>query len=62
MSDKKREIATNYLHLITSEMFATPSERGYTECPCQKECTLHGECHLCIAYHGRKNKLPRCER
>lgn len=62
MKDKRRVIASKYLYLIKSTMPATPQERGYEDCPCQKKCTLHGECHLCIAYHGRKNKLPYCER
>jgi hypothetical protein len=62
MNDKKRIIASEYLHLVTSTMRATPQERGFADCPCQKDCELHGECHLCTAYHGRKNKLPRCQR
>jgi len=27
----------------------SPVERGYDECPCPKDCELHGECHLCVA-------------
>lgn len=60
--DKKRIIALAHQYIVTAEMLATPQERNFETCPCPKECTLHGECHLCIAYHGRKNKLPRCER
>ena len=62
IKDKKRIFASEYLHLVESTMLASPKERGFIECPCPKDCTLHGECHLCIAYHARKNKLPRCER
>jgi hypothetical protein len=62
MKDKKRIIALSYQHLITAETPANPQQRNFGECPCPKKCTLHGECHLCVAYHGRKKKLPRCER
>ena len=62
MKDKKRTIASSYLHLVAADTPAAPELRGYAECPCPKKCTLHGECHLCTAYHARKNKLPRCER
>ena len=62
MKDKKRKIAMAHLYLITEDMPASPQLRNFTECPCPKDCTLHGDCHLCIVYHGRKNKLPRCER
>jgi len=41
---------------------ASPQARGFPDCPCPKECTLHGECKLCVAYHARKHALPRCER
>ena len=62
MNDKKRTIALSYKHLITAETPATPQERNFLECPCPKKCTLHGECFLYVAYHRRKNILPRCER
>jgi len=61
-SNKKQMIASSYIHIVPAGTFATPQERGYIECPCPKDCTLHGECFLCVAYHGRKGRLPRCER
>jgi hypothetical protein len=60
--DKKREIAAAHMDCVAEGTLATPRERGFTECPCPKKCTLHGDCLLCVAYHGRKNVLPRCER
>ena len=60
--DKKRAIAMAHLSDIPDNVPATPGERGYDVCPCPKKCTLHGECRLCTAYHGRKGALPRCER
>jgi hypothetical protein len=60
--DKKRAIAMAHLALVAAGTPATPEARGYTDCPCPKKCTLHGECHFCVAYHGRKGVLPRCER
>jgi hypothetical protein len=60
--DKKREIAMAYMDRVAPGTSATPQERGFAECPCPKKCTLHGECLLCLAYHGRKHALPRCER
>ena len=60
--DKRREIATAHLSIVPDGAPATPEARGYAECPCTKKCTLHGECHLCAAYHGRKGVLPRYER
>lgn len=60
--DKKREIALAYASCVAEGTLATPKERGFEECPCPKKCTRHGECPLCIAYHGRKNVLPRCMR
>ena len=60
--DKRAEIATAHLFLVPAGAPATPAERGLEECPCPKRCSLHGSCHLCVAYHGRKHALPRCER
>jgi hypothetical protein len=60
--DKKRTVALAYLHLVPAGAPATPEARGYAACPCPKDCTLHGECHLCIANHGRNGKLPYCQR
>jgi hypothetical protein len=60
--DKKREIALARMDGVASGTPAMPLERGFTECPCPKKCTLHGECLPCTAYHGRKHALPRCQR
>jgi hypothetical protein len=60
--DKKREIAMMHASCVAAGTLATPKERGFEECPCPKKCTLHGECLLCTAYHGRKNAQPHCER
>lgn len=60
--DKKREIAEANMDCVAEGTPATPLERGFTECPCPKRCTLHGECLLCAAYHGRKHVQPRCQR
>ena len=33
------------------------------ECTCPKvRCKRHGKCEECRAYHGRKERLPYCER
>lgn len=61
-ADKKRSIASAHLYLVPAAAPATPQERGYTDCPCLKDCVLHGDCRFCIAYHGRKRVLPSCER
>jgi len=60
--DKKRERAMAALSLVPNGSPGTPQARGFDSCPCPKDCTLHGECALCVAYHARKNALPRCER
>jgi hypothetical protein len=60
--DKKRLRATAALALVPGGTPASPQARGFPDCPCPKECTLHGECALCVAYHTRKHALPRCER
>jgi hypothetical protein len=62
MSDKKRAIAEMHLSSVAEDAPATPQARGFTECPCPKKCPIHGECRLCVAYHGRKGANPRCER
>lgn len=59
---KKRIIAEAHLADLSPGLAATPEERGFESCPCPKDCCLHGSCLLCVAYHGRKGKLPRCER
>ena len=60
--DKKREVALAHMDCVAPGTSATPLGRGFAECPCPKKCTLHGECLLCTAYHGRKRALPRCKR
>jgi hypothetical protein len=60
--DKKRAIAVAHRALVPAGTLASPEARGYGDCPCPKKCTIHGECELCVAYHGRKSALPRCER
>jgi len=60
--DKKRAIAASHLDLVPAGTPAAPQERGFAECPCPKNCTLHGECRLCVAFYARKNKPPRCQR
>lgn len=52
--------ATAALELVPFGTAATPAERGFSECPCQKDCALHGSCHLCVAYHASKGQVPRC--
>jgi hypothetical protein len=59
---KKVARARAALDIVPAGTPATPAERGFAECPCTEDCTLHGSCLLCMAYHGRKNRLPRCER
>ena len=61
-SDKRRTIASAHLASIPADTLVAPVDRGFDECPCPKRCTLHGECRLCVAYHSRKGKPPRCER
>ena len=61
-ADKRTLLATAALGLVCAEASATPQGRGLFECPCTKNCSLHGSCHLCVAYHARKHAQPRCER
>jgi hypothetical protein len=58
---KKLTRAREALDALPAGTPATPAERGFAECPCTEECVLHGSCLLCAAYHGRKNRLPRCD-
>ena len=58
--DKKHTIALAHLNDLPPDCPATPAERGFIECPCAKDCSLHGSCLLCAAYHGRKGREPRC--
>ena len=61
-TSKKRAIAEAHLSIVPAGTAATPGDRGFSECPCEEKCAIHGECLLCVAYHGRKGVLPRCER
>lgn len=56
--DKKRDTATLHLVDLPQGVAATPQERCYESCPCTEKCTIHGECRLCVAYHGRKGAPP----
>jgi hypothetical protein len=60
--DKKREKALSFVMNIPDDTLQSPWDRGYSECPCPKKCTLHGECLLCEAYHTRKCQLAHCEK
>jgi hypothetical protein len=60
--DKRLAIAAAHLSNLPAGVPSTPGERGFDSWPCPKDCTLHGSCHLCVAYHARKDRLPRCER
>jgi hypothetical protein len=39
-----------------------PQEEFRANCPCPKKCERHSRCTACRAYHGRKGRLPYCER
>jgi hypothetical protein len=60
--NKRRAIAVEHLVNLPPGVPATPTERGFETCPCPTDCALRGSCHLCVAYHGRKHRLPYCER
>ena len=62
LADKKRTLAEAYLPNAPADLPATPHARGFETCPCPKDCTLHGECLLCVAYHARNDRAPRCLR
>ena len=60
-ADRKRATAEGFLSLVAAGEAASPQARGFAVCPCTKDCPLHGECHLCVAYHaGRRDESPRC--
>jgi hypothetical protein len=62
-ADRKRATAESFLSLVAAGEAASPQARGFSACPCTKDCTLHGDCLSCVAYHaGRRNERPRCER
>jgi hypothetical protein len=61
-ADRKRATAESFLSLVAAGEAASPQARGFSECPCTKDCALHGDCLPCVAYHaGRRNERPRCE-
>ncbi len=61
-ADRKRAIAEGFLSLVAAGEPASPQARGFSTCPCTKDCTLHGDCLHCVAYHaGRRNEQPRCK-
>jgi hypothetical protein len=60
--DKKRALAEAALANVPVGEPETAQARGFETCPCPKDCVLHGECLLCVAYHGRRDRLPRCLR
>jgi hypothetical protein len=59
---EKRAAAEAYLSAVSAGELATPQERGFEACPCPKDCTLHGECLLCVSFHGQRGEQPRCLR
>jgi len=62
-ADRRRAIAESFLHLVSAGEAASPQARGFSTCPCAKDCALHGDCLRCVAYHaGRRDDRPRCER
>lgn len=61
-ADKKRAAAESRLSELGAGEPATPQARGFAECPCPKECSLHGECLVCAAYHSGGSEQPRCLR
>ena len=58
----RMSIATAALNLLPATTLATPLERGLSDCPCKKDCGLHGDCRLCVAFHLTSNELPKCQR
>ena len=61
-AEKRRARALEALPSVGADEPATPQARGFDECPCRKDCPLHGECLLCVAYHGTRGNQPRCLR
>ena len=59
---EKRLTAEAYLSAVLAAEPATPQARGFDSCPCTKDCTLHGECLLCVSFHGHRGEQPRCLR
>ncbi len=59
---EKRAAAEAHLASLPAGEPATPQQRGFETCPCPKDCTLHGECLLCVSFHGQRGAQPRCLR
>jgi hypothetical protein len=59
---EKRATAEAYLSAVPAGEPTTPQARGFEACPCPKDCTLHGECLLCVSFHGHRGEQPRCLR
>jgi hypothetical protein len=59
---EKRATAEAHLAAVSTGEPATPQARGFDACPCPKDCTLHGECLLCVSFHGHRGEQPRCLR
>jgi hypothetical protein len=61
-ADRKRATAAENLSLVPAGEPATPEARGFSACTCTKDCTLHGDCLPCVAYHAGRGEQPRCVR
>jgi hypothetical protein len=61
-ADEKRATAEAGLSLVAADEPATPEARGFADCPCPKDCTLHRDCLSCVAFHAGRRELPRCVR
>ena len=61
-ADKKRATAEASLSLVAAGGPATPAARGFAICPCAEDCTLHGDCLPCVAFHAARGERPRCDR
>jgi hypothetical protein len=59
---KKRAAAEADLSLVAAGAPATPEARGLAACTCTKDCTLHGDCLPCVAFHAGRGERPRCDR
>ena len=61
-ADRKRATAEANLSLVAAGEPASPEARGFAACPCTKDCTLHGDCLPCVAFHASRGERPRCDR
>jgi hypothetical protein len=59
---EKRTTAEAYLSAVPGGEPTKPQARGFEACPCPKDCTLHGECLLCVSFPARRGAQPRCLR